>query len=185
MPVTSSDEGIFSEPEEVFFPTDEQIRAANRKAEVGKATESAINRSEDDEEEVASFDPKHQLDFEGLLYLGYLTDDFVWMNHKFSIRTLTTAEYLEVALIHKRYQGSIGDIRCYTSAIVAACLERVDGKDLPAPLERSTRDNQLSYRYEYITEHWYPWIIDAIYERFQLLEARVEKVLEAMGKASG
>lgn len=172
MPVSDKEEGVISLPEEVFFPAD--------------ADEVTPKEAVTDEEgRIVMFDERHKLDFEGLLFLGHLTDTFVWMGHKFTIRTLTTNEYLEVALLHKQYQGTIGDIRCYTAAIVAACIERVDGKELPLPLERTARDNQLSYRYQYISEHWYPWIIDAVYERFQLLEARVEKVLEAMGKVSG
>lgn len=168
-------EEIFSDPEPVDFPGDflaNEVPDSRLEATAGVV----------DEEELPQFDQRHRLDFEGLLYLGYLTDDFVWMGHRFRIRTITTNEYLEIALLQVKYKETIGDIRAYTAAVVAACVELVDGQPLPMPLDRVAQSNSLSYRYQYIVDHWYPWIIDAIYERFQLLEGRVEKVLEAMGK---
>lgn len=167
-------EEIFSDPEPVSFAGDflGEISSDNSTEPLGVASE----------EENLRFDQRHRLDFEGLLYLGYLTDDFVWMGHRFKIRTITTNEYLEVALLQSKYKDTIGDIRAYTAAVVAACVESVDGHPMPMPLDRMAQSNSLSYRYQYVIDHWYPWIIDALYERFQLLEGRVEKVLEAMGK---
>jgi len=129
-----------------------------------------------------SFDEKHKLDFEGLLYIGYLTHEFVWMGHRFKIRTITTNEYLEVALLHKRFKDSIGDVRAYTAAVVSACIETVDGKTLPLPLDRRSVESSVEYAFRYIIDHWYPWVIDAVYEQFRSLEGRVESVMEEMGK---
>lgn len=130
------------------------------------------------------FDPKHKLDFSGLLFIGKLTEEFVWMGHRFKIRTITTNEYLEVALLHRRYKDSIGDVRAYTSAIVAACLETVDGKSLPIALDRKSVESTVEYAFRYVIDHWYPWVIDAIYEKFRELEGRVESVMDEMGKVS-
>lgn len=171
----SEDDHLFSEPTPVvLYPEPEP-----------PARGEASGKSAPPEQEDLSFDERHRLDFEGLLYLGYLTDEFVWMGHKFSIRTITTNEYLEVALLHRKFQSTIGDIRAYTAAIVAACLVTVDGQDLPLPLDRLVKDVSLEYRFRYVTDHWYPWVIDAVYERFQELESKVESVMESMGKASG
>lgn len=181
MPVPEREDDVLSEPEPVFLAESEPTPSGPT------VTPSAVTDTAQEpvEDSLPSFDPKHRLDFEGLLYLGHLTDEFIWMGHRFTIRTITTNEYLEIALLHRRFAGTIGDVRAYTTAVVAACLVLADGQDIPLPLERTTRDVSLEYRFRYISEHWYPWIIDAIYERFQQLEGRVEQVMEAMGKASG
>ena len=45
------------------------------------------------------FDPRHRDAFEGLIHIGALTETFPWLGHRFTIRTLTTGELAEVALL--------------------------------------------------------------------------------------
>lgn len=150
---------------------------------------SRVTQEEDpsapESEPVPEFDPKVRQDFEGLLYLGRLTDSFTWLGHRFTIRTLTAGEILEVGLLHRRYVGTLADVKAYQAAVVAACTLDVDGKPMPVPISNEKADTELLNRFEFVLRSWFPPTLDAIYERYLLLEARVEEVISAMGEAQG
>lgn len=131
------------------------------------------------------FDPKFRMDFEGLLYMGRLTDDFTWLGHHFVIRTLTAGEILEVGLLHRQYVGTLADVKAYQAAIVAACVVSVDGKPMPTPITNEVTDTGLLNRFNYVLRSWFPPVLDKVYEQYLLLEARVEEVIKEMGKAHG
>jgi hypothetical protein len=134
-------------------------------------------------ETLPSFDERHRLDFEGLLYLGSLTTTFSWLGHTFLIRTLTTDEVLEVGLIHRPFVNTMAEAKAYQAAVVAGCVQRVDNKPLVVPLTDS--ESELSAKFVYVKDHWFPPVLDAIYEQYLLLENKVEEVIAEMGKASG
>lgn len=129
------------------------------------------------------FDPRFRDAFTGLLYVGDLQDEFSWGGHKIRIRTIHPDEYKAVASLHAQFAGTIGDVRAYADAIVAACIISVDGKPLPitplGPPENTLE--RVRAAYDYISAHWYSWTIDAIYDRFRVLEGKVEEILEALG----
>jgi hypothetical protein len=137
-------------------------------------------------EDLPEFDPKHRDALSGLLYIGDLRDEFDWNGHRISIRTIHPDELKAVAILHAQYAGTIGDVRAYADAVVAACLVTVDGTAVVSPMgaPRSTLD-RVTEVYNYISSSWYPWTIDAIYDRFRALEGKVDAILDAMGKASG
>jgi hypothetical protein len=138
---------------------------------------------EPEEEELPAFDEQYRQDFIGLTFVGKLSWDFEWMGHRFKIKTLMTDELIQIGLVHAKFQNTLSDVKAYQTLVVAACLETLDGKQLPVPI---TNDVDLvEARFEYIKNHWYPWTIDAVYEQYLLLEVRVQKVIAAMGKASG
>lgn len=138
-----------------------------------------------DEEPVPEFDPRVHEDFDGLMYLGKLTDEFTWLGHKFLIRTLRTGELIEVGMLHKPYAQSEADAKAYQAAVVAACVVTVDGRPPPLPITNEASDTELRNKFEFVLRSWYPPLLDAIFERWLLLEARVDQVIEAMAKASG
>ena len=147
--------------------------------------EMSESDSPEDDEELPEFDPAFRQDFEGLMYIGKLTDTFEWLGHTFVIRTLTTDEILEIGLIHREYVGTLTDVKAYQAALVAACVESVDGKPLPLPLSNDPSDTGLLNRFRFVNRSWFPVTLDVVYERYLLLEARVSRVIDAMGKASG
>lgn len=149
-----------------------------------RETSVEMSDSADTEKDpLPEFDPKVREDFEGLLYLGRLTDTFNWLGHRFLIRTLSVGEILEVGLLHKPYIGSLADVKAYQAAVVAAAVLEVDGKPMPVPLTNERTDTSLVNRFEYILNSWFPPTLDEIYQQFLLLESRVEEVIAAMGKA--
>jgi hypothetical protein len=123
-------------------------------------------------------------DFHGLLKLGYLTSSFEWCGHRIVIHTLRTDEELIISSMIKEWQDTIGGTKAYASAMVALCVDFVDGQPLPIPLGEERRsDNWARQRFAFV-QRWYPFTIDAIYNEYLKLEDRVKKVITEMGKAS-
>ena len=121
-------------------------------------------------------------DFHGLLKLGYLSSTFSWCGHRFVIHTLRTDEELIISSMIREWQDTVGGTKAYAAAMVAMCVDFVDGQPLPIPLGEDTRsDRWARERFNYV-QRWYPWTIDAIFEEYNVLEARVKKVILEMGK---
>jgi hypothetical protein len=147
-------------------------------------TEGTLSEGPDqEEEELPAFDDQYRQDFIGLTFVGKLSHDFEWMGHRFRIKTLMTDELIQIGLVHAKYQQTLSDVKAYQTLVVAACLETLDGKQLPVPISMDV--DLVEARFDYIKTHWYPWTIDAVYEQYLLLEVRVQKVIAAMGKVSG
>lgn len=131
------------------------------------------------------FDPRWRDDFTGLVHIGALTDRFEWLGHQFHIRTLTTEELAEIALVTKKYLGSGAEDKVWQAAVTAACVISVDGKALPAPLTTEPGDTEFSNKFHYVFGKWYAPTLDVVFERYMSLEIKVREVIAAMGKASG
>lgn len=129
------------------------------------------------------FDEEAKRPFQQLVELGALVDEFTWAGHSFTIRTLYQGEILQVAKLHADYLNTLGDVKAYQTAVVAACLISYDGKAMPVPLV----DNPivaLQDRFRLVSQ-WYPPTHDAIYSRYLELEASARKAVDAMVKAYG
>lgn len=138
-----------------------------------------------DPDKPVEFDPRHRQDFIGLTFIGALKKRFVWAGHEFVIRTLGTNDVIEAAMLQKPYLGSMAEIKAYQAACVAACLLSVDGQPMPTPITDEVTDTRLATRFQYVLDHYQPILIDVIYGELMKLEAKVNEVLIAMGKASG
>lgn len=139
--------------------------------------------SGDEADDLPEFPEEYRKPFEGLLYLGKLTHKFTWMGHEFVIRTLTTDEHLEIGLITQRYMGSLAEGKSYQAACVAACVVQVDGKAPPLPITNEAHDTLLQARFDYVTKHWFPPTINAVYEEFIVLDGRAAEIARAAGNS--
>lgn len=130
------------------------------------------------------FDERYTDDFDGLMFLGALSASFSHVGHRISIRTLTSMELLAASHVIKTYQDTIGSARAEALAIVALCVQKVDGKGLPIPIEESETDpfQWAVDRFNYVASRWYPFTVDAIYARYNLLAQRCYDVLTEMSK---
>lgn len=128
------------------------------------------------------FDPRYRDKLNGLLFLGYLESEFWWMGHHFVMRTVNADDVLAIALLHQQWHGTIGDVKAYQRAVVAAALVSVDGEPLPEPLGPKAESSHLKPRFDYVGQ-WYPSTIDALYTRYLELEADVADVMTRMGEA--
>ena len=137
-------------------------------------------------EDLPSFDERYAEEFNGLMFLGALSKTFEWVGHTFTVRTLMTDDYLAVGFLTKEYAGTIAETRAYTTAVVALALQAVDGQPLPTPV--ATHDNNYAWAYQrfaYVRSRYFPPVVDMIYNEFLVLEAKAQRVLDMMGKASG
>ena len=200
MPDTSrGDASVISEPIEEAFPDEDDIDPDVEAAWLAQSTPPGSASSEVDEETLipppppsdettpdeaddsAFLDPRYKQDFDGLTFLGYLADEFEVGGHRISVRTLNTDALLEVSLWTQKYSGSLGESRAYSTAVVAAAVELLDGRPLHRPLGSGEAD--FPHRVA-IVRRWYPWTIDQIYSRVRELERRVDALLAELGKAS-
>lgn len=132
-----------------------------------------------------SFDLKHEEDFKGLLYIGALQDEFEWLGHRISIRTLKDGELLAVGQIIKPYQDTVGAERAYVNAVVALCLVSIDGQELPTPIGETGRINEWAHqRFNYVRDNYFSSTVDVIYNKYLVLNDKVAAVIDAMSKAS-
>jgi hypothetical protein len=132
-------------------------------------------------EKIVEFGPESQKDFEGLMHVGRLNSTFTWSGHKIKISTIDQITYLEAGLLAKPYIDSWGSFRAEVVSIVSGCLISVDDKFLPVPLYEN--DSYLQSKFDWVKK-LHPFAIDAIYDEFLLLEARVREILDEMGKGS-
>jgi hypothetical protein len=161
-----------------FLPR--EAESSDSAASSTSAVPPAKADAEDEDDSLPEFNPDVRQPFQGLLYLGALEKEFYWSGHRFKIKTLTQGELLEVGLITREYQGTLGDSKAYVTAFVAASIVSVDGHRLSSPL--GPFESALAANFEYIRDSWYPWVIDAIYNQCLELESRVNDIIEAMGK---
>lgn len=165
-----------------FRPSDEDYAPFDPREASSNQPPATVDETSSDPQP-PQFDPRYTEEFEGLLFIGALRKRFRWMGHEFVIRTLTTSEVLEVGLLQKPYVGSMGEIKAYQAAVVAASILSVDGK--PPPLPVTDADSDLEARFNYVIAHWQPIVIDMLYGQQLDLETVVNETLAAMGKARG
>jgi hypothetical protein len=144
----------------------------------------------DTEPEPVGFDPRYREDFEGLTFIGALQTRFSFLGHKIVMRTLTTHELLAVGMIMKEFRDTAGEMTAYATAMVALSLVSVDGRGLAIPLSDEGQEYDWAFiRFHHIAARWHAPVIDGLYERYLLLEGRVNQVLDEMvdqaKKASG
>jgi hypothetical protein len=102
------------------------------------------------------------------------------------IRTLTQDELLTVPLLIKEWRDTIGEAKAYTTAVVSLAVISVDDEMLPMPVIDSDNGYAWAYqRFNYVKSRWFQFTIDTVYDRYLTLEAEAQKVVDAMGKASG
>lgn len=118
------------------------------------------------------FDPRHANDVEGLLFLGYLTDEFELFGHTFIIRTLRRGERLACALVVKEWEETLGIGDALETAYVSASLMSVDGRALTAPLGPSENPIvRIRSNFGQVSK-WYDYVVESIYQRYSALLVR-------------
>lgn len=147
-------------------------------------------RQDDEEGDVPEEFPEElRQDFIALSQGRRLYDTSSFFGHEYVVQTLTVGELIDVGLLHKEYAGTLADTKAYQAAIAAASVVRVDGESMPVPPVTSSTEGGLDPvlldRFKHIRTRWFPPLLDHVYERFLLLDQRVQKVIEAMGNPSG
>ncbi|PPS89479.1 hypothetical protein [Streptomyces sp. MH60] len=135
--------------------------------------------------DLPSFDQGYAEPFKGLTYLGALTKEFSWLGHTFVIRTLGLDDQLAIAQVAAKYKDG-GEQLAYTTAVVAMCVDSVDGESLPSPYGEDQDLAEWAHRrFGYVKANWYQPTINRVWQEYLELEDKVAEVVEAMGKAFG
>jgi hypothetical protein len=123
--------------------------------------------------------------FENLLTIGKLEKLVKIAGHSFHIRTINGDEEVQAGLIIKPFVGSDGYPRAYKIAILAACVEEIDGRPVYSPLGPQ-EDRLMMMRKKFdIWKEYYPVIQDLVYREITKLEEELNPLVEKLGKMSG
>lgn len=169
--------GESEEAESLSGPQDEPHPVTEGTMSEGPGEEGSVQL------EPIEFEERYREDFTGLCFVGKVADEFTYLSHRFKIRSLTVEELITIGLLHAKYQNTLADVKAYQTLVVAACIEQLDGKQLPIPI--GPNEELIEARFNYVSKNWFPFTIDEIYSKYMVLEARVQATVEAMGKASG
>ena len=173
-------EGQFApyDPAEIRQPEDEGGKIS--------AVDGSLKLLDAEGNPLPAFDPRYAENFVGLMYLGALSSTFNWLGHTFVVRTLSTDDVLAVPLLIKRWEGTVGHARAYSTAMAALAVVSVDGQELPMPVGDGQGDLAWAHqRFGYAKANWFGYTIDKIYSEYLALENVVAEVIDAMEKASG
>jgi hypothetical protein len=156
---------------------------ADRPGRKAATPEAAPTLKAEDGTELPSFDQRYADPFEGLAYLGSLTESFSWLGHEFVIRTLGVDEQLAVAQVTAKYKDG-GEQLAYVTAVVALCVVTVDGEELPSPIGEDQQLAEWAHRrFAYVKANWFQATINEVFQHYLQLEDKVAQVIDAMGKA--
>lgn len=84
------------------------------------------------------------------------------------LRSLKMGEELECGLVVQRYNGTPEEGRAYTTALVGAAIESVDGLPIVETLGPMSDDERVRRQFEYVRKNWYWPHIQIIYEEIYL-----------------
>jgi hypothetical protein len=156
---------------------------ASRPGRKAATPEAKPTLKAEDGTELPSFDERYSEAFQGLAYLGSLTESFSWLGHEFVIRTLGVDEQLAVAQVTAKYKDG-GEQLAYVTAVVAMSIVTVDGEELPTPIGEDQLLAEWGHRrFAYVKANWFQPTINEVFQRYLQLEDKVAQVIEAMGKA--
>lgn len=161
---------------ETFFLPEEDFPVAD-----GVEPEETVKIDEDALPDPPKFDEKYRQNFEGLLYIGKVQRTVKWLGHEFVIKTMTIDQILEIGQLHQPYSNTVADIKAWQALTLAASIVSVDGQPIALPVH--DQETNLTARFNYIRNHWYPWVLDKLYEQYLILDAQVAEVIDEMGKA--
>ena len=130
-----------------------------------------------------SFPKEHKTPLMGLLFLGYLEDEFDYAGHRFVIHTLTQGELLIASNLIERYESTIGRNRAYKASILACAVKSVDGQPLYQPLSESEAKEDMTRKAFDVVLQWFPNVVDELYDRFEHLDRQVSSVVKSLGES--
>ena len=119
----------------------------------------------------------------GLLWLGYLSEDFELFGHRFVIRTLTRGDRLAASLLTKEWEETLGLADAYQTATVAASLMAVDGQPIAELSPSANRQATIRATFTRVQE-WYEPVIESLFERVTLLNGKQLSAFTALRSKS-
>lgn len=129
---------------------------------------------------IEGFPDRVRENVEGLMYLGYLEDEFEFCGHHFVIRTIHGDEELLAGLLTKEFAQTMAAERAWVWALVSMCLAVVDGDpDFCPQITKSNRD-YARQRFQYCTGKWFWPLAVHIHDKYAELLTQQKEAFEAM-----
>lgn len=144
-------------------------------------TERLQQENPKEEDDFGEFPKETAEAVNGLIYLGFLEDNFTFCGHKFRIKTLRGDEELMAYRLAQEYQDSVGGwAKALTWAHVALCLVSVDRDENFCPPIGPVNDKYQDYalrRWIYVTENWYYPTAEYVFRRYtDLMERQSDSI---------
>jgi hypothetical protein len=131
------------------------------------------------------FDPRYRQSFLGVMFIGYLENEFEFSHHKFRIATPSRRERMQIGLAIQEYKDAPTWELAWQAAVVAAFLLAIDDEPLPEPVVKNSKLTAYTERFNWVIDNLYEPVIDHVYTKCFELWGEVDKVMEGMGKALG
>lgn len=119
-------------------------------------------------------------DLDGLIWLGYLEDQFSFCGHDFVIRTIRGDEELMAGLVTKDYVETLGQAKAHVWATVAMCLAAIDGTQDFCPQATPNKKEYARARFQWVSTNWFWPLALFVYNRYTDLLQRQGEALEAL-----
>lgn len=117
-------------------------------------------------------------DVEGLVWLGYLEDEFEFCGHRFVLRTLRGDEELLAALVTKDFTDSVGQERAWAWGSVSLALVAVDGDEDFCPQTSRDKRAYARARFQYCTSRWFWSVGKFLYQKYVELQERQTEAIQ-------
>jgi len=119
-------------------------------------------------------------DVDGLLWLGYLEDEFEFCGHEFVIRTLRLEEEMTTGLLSKEYAESMSEAKALITAQIAMSLIAIDGREDFCPAIGPNKKDHARARFNYIASHWFEPTLAFVYSKYADLIERQRACIREM-----
>lgn len=122
--------------------------------------------------------------FANAIEIGKMTSTGTVFGHTVTVRSMSFAEELAVGLLIKKYAGSLAQPKAYKGAVVAACLESIDGAPFYTPIKKMSAAELVEAKYQQVVDYYTPFV-DAVYNIIKEMEQEVSALLAKLGKSEG
>ena len=135
-----------------------------------------------EEDEVTELTDEERSTFQSLLTIGQTTKKFDVLGHPVVLKTMTVNDELMVGLESKKYRGSEAFARAYQSAVVAASVVTIDGKQFYIPISPEESDSEVFEKRLEKVHALYPLVVSEIYRNYMDLEKEFAQLAQKLGK---
>jgi hypothetical protein len=118
------------------------------------------------------------------MWLGHLEAHVSKWGHNWVLRTLRADEELVASLIAKEYQDSLGQVKAYAWAHLAAAIVAVDGDDNYCPSIGPNIQDNVRAKFNWMTENWYWPIGEFLFGHYTELLSKQAEALDAVDSLS-
>lgn len=135
-----------------------------------------------EEQETTTLDKEERDTFQSLLTIGQTTKKVDVLGHPVVLKTMTVTDELMVGLESKIYKGSEAFPRAYQSAVVAASVVTVDGRQLYIPISPEESESEVFQKKLEKVHSLYPLVVSEIYRNYLEVEKEFAQLAKKLGK---